>query len=253
MDRGGDFDVISVFKDIAKYMASFDSRYIVISDSVRDEWKKIGLSESKMDLIYDGVRTEKLRPDCHAIVGKCKILFLGGYSEAKGQEMLLDAIINIPQEYRKKMVMDFFGNGDKKYKNNLAKKVKEYSLSGVVRINDYDPNIYSKISSYDIGINCSRKEGFGRVTVEYMLAGLCPIAANTGASPELITDKETGYLFRYGDTKELAHILCELIEHPENLKACGQRACDYAQHNFSMKKHAELIYQEYQKVLGQDK
>ena len=44
-------------------------------------------------------------------------------------------------------------------------------------------------------------EAFGRVTIEYMMAGLPVIGRNGGATPEIIKENETGML--YNSKKEL--------------------------------------------------
>lgn len=68
--------------------------------------------------------------------------------------------------------IDFYGNGSKRYIKFLKHKLDEYQLDKIVTLNNYDTNIYKKLNIYDIGCTCSKAEGFGRVTVEYMLSGL---------------------------------------------------------------------------------
>lgn len=242
--------MISVFKNIGKYMESFDSRYVAISESVKKEWEGIGIPADKIDLIYDGVRTEKLCPDNNEHNGKIKIIFLGGYTQAKGQEMLIDSVGKLSPSYLDKLQIDFYGNDINKYKSTLLEKVKRSGLSRCVSLYGYNSDIYCKINQYDIGVNCSRKEGFGRVTVEYMLSGLCVIATDTGANSEIIRNHETGFLFDYGNTDELKDILSHLIDNRESIKIIGKKASEDANANFTMKIHAKQIYQEYNRILS---
>lgn len=248
--QGGDFEMISVFRNIGKYMESFDSRYVAISESVKKEWEGIGIPADKIDLIYDGVRTEKLCPDNNEHNGKIKIIFLGGYTQAKGQEMLIDSVGKLSPSYLDKLQIDFYGNDINKYKSTLLEKVKRSGLSRCVSLYGYNSDIYCKINQYDIGVNCSRKEGFGRVTVEYMLSGLCVIATDTGANSEIIRNHETGFLFDYGNTDELKDILSHLIDNRESIKIIGKKASEDANANFTMKIHAKQIYQEYNRILS---
>lgn len=247
----GDFDMISVFKNIGKYMESFDNRYIAISESVKKEWEGIEIPSEKIDLVYDGVRSEKLCPDNNEHNGKIKIIFLGGYTESKGQKMLIDSVEKLSQSYLNKIQIDFYGNDINKYKDFLLEKIKKSGLSGYISLYGYDSDIYRKINQYDIGVNCSRKEGFGRVTVEYMLSGLCVIATDTGANSEIIRHRETGFLFDYGNTNELKRILSHLIDNREKIKKIGKKASEDANANFTMKIHAKRIYQEYKHILNE--
>ena len=68
----------------------------------------------------------------------------------------------------------------------------------------YREDVCSLLHEYDCGVMCSRSEGFGRVTAEYMMAGLPVIASDTGANPELVNEGQTGLFYRWGDTSDLA-------------------------------------------------
>lgn len=56
----------------------------------------------------------------------------------------------------------------------------------------------------DIELMCAERETFGWVTVEGMRSGLLVIGANTGATPEIITNMKTGLLYTHGDARDLA-------------------------------------------------
>lgn len=195
-----DFEVTFIFKNYIKHMEKYPSTYVAISKSVKNKWIKRGIPEHKIRLIYDGIREEtftKEKPSQKT--EKIKIIFLGGYCLNKGQEFVIEAVSEMPKEIRNKIQIDFFGNGTQKYVSNLQQKINTLGIQDIVQLNQYDPAIYEKLKNYQIGMNCSKSEGFGRITVEYMLAGLCPIASNTGANPEIIENQKSRniiYLWR---------------------------------------------------------
>jgi len=78
----------------------------------------------------------------------------------------------------------------------------------------------------DIIVCPSRFEGFGLVAAEAMACGKPVIASNTGGLPEIIDDRETGFLVQPEDPVAMAEALTELIDNPalrEKLGAAGRR------------------------------
>ena len=78
-------------------------------------------------------------------------------------------------------------------------------------------DVHERLGNYQIGLMCSRAEGFGRVTAEYMHAQLGVIASDSGANPELIQDGVNGLLFKSGDAKSLSECILRLYNNREFL------------------------------------
>ena len=95
---------------------------------------------------------------------------------------------------------------------------------------------------------CSRQEGFGRVTVEYMMAGLPVIASDIAANKELI-NSETGLLYHVGDIHSLKEKIVYLVNHRDLIEKMGRKAREYAQTSFSTEINTELVYNEYLKII----
>lgn len=251
--REGDFEKISIYKNDIEYMNSFCSYYIAISKSVYQEWVKAGIPEEKIHLIYDGVDETKIKNRKNYCSWKenkvIKMIFLGGYDPAKGQEQLIRAVALLEDRVKRKCQVDFYGNGQKSYKNYLEKLVKQFNLESIVSIYAYDANIYSRLSEYDVGINCSRKEGFGRVTVEYMLSGLCVVATDSGANKELIQNGETGLLYPYGDVRYLSKLLNNILNSHDIIPEMGKNAKNVACRNFTLRDHENKVVSLYSDIV----
>lgn len=245
----GDFHLLSIYKDYIGHMESYPSTYIAISNSVKEIWENRGLPAEKIKLIYDGVKSNGWNSKIERSKGSLKVLFMGGYNGNKGQEMLLEALTKVPKNIVNDMQVDFYGGGLNERKSFFDKIVIENNLQKVVSLNAYDNNIYAKIPEYDIGINCSKAEGFGRVTVEYMMAGLCPIVSDTGANIELISDCETGLIYHYGDANDLAEKLIYLYSHRTQCTVLGNKAKKYAKDSFSMQRHAQFVINLYDSIM----
>ena len=248
-----DFPVVSVFNNYIKHMERYKSTYIAISNSVKEKWKNRGIPENKIKLIYDGIKVDELiKSDINMKNQEIKMIFLGGYSKNKGQEKFIETLGELPEKIRKDIKVDFYGNGNKKYINYLKARLSELNLSENVNLYDYDSKIYSKLGNYNIGINCSKAEGFGRITVEYMLAGLCPIVSNTGANVELVKNQQNGTLYDYNDKKDLLNKIIYIYNNRNIISNMQKKARESAIEKFSIVQHAKRIVELYKNVLSKE-
>lgn len=249
---GSDFKLTSVMRNPIRYMNSFNSYTIMISNSVEKVWKLKGLDNKKMRLIYDGVRTELYNIETKQDNRNLKMIFMGGYDKNKGQEDLIDALKTLPEDLKRLIQIDFFGNGSEKYIKYLKNKIYENGLEKVMKINSYQHDIWKHISDYDIGLNCSHGEGFGRVTVEYMMAGLCPIASDRGATPEIIENGITGIIYDSSSSEELKNSIIWALNNRKAIRKMGIDASEFAKKEFSMSKHAREIRELYYEVIKEN-
>ena len=254
-----DFDLISVKPDPILYMNKLAQKnnarnlFIAISESVKNEWIKKGIKENLIQLVYDGIREElfisKEELANHSKNdNRLKVIFLGGYCEEKGQKELLDALNLLTENELCEMHIDFYGNGSRKYAEYLRNKANRLIENDIVEFHSYDPEICKKLSTFDVGINCSIEEGFGRVTVEYMMSNICPIVSDKGANPELVKNEKTGLIYKKGDIEDLKNKILFALSNRKTIKQMGILAHERAHANFSMKKHAETIYSIYKSM-----
>ena len=110
-------------------------------------------------------------------------------------------------------------------------------------------NLHERIGNYQIGLMCSRSEGFGRVTAEYMHGCLGVIASDSGANPELIENGKTGLLFSTGDSMSLADCILRLYNDRDLLIKLSNAACQKAKTMYTQQKNSDSIYELYQALL----
>jgi glycosyltransferase involved in cell wall biosynthesis len=94
-------------------------------------------------------------------------------------------------------------------------------------------DIHQRLKYYDVGLMCSRSEGFGLVTAEYMHAGLGVIASNSGACPEIVDDGVTGLLFESGNPVDLAKCIQLFYNDRALLENCGRAAKQKAKQKYT--------------------
>jgi glycosyltransferase involved in cell wall biosynthesis len=88
-------------------------------------------------------------------------------------------------------------------------------------------------------------EGFGIPPVEAMAAGVPVVATRSGAIPETVKDKETGFLVSKNDPRALAEGILTLL-HDDDLRGkMGRAARDRVHRNFTWDRVAEKMYKCY--------
>ena len=78
----------------------------------------------------------------------------------------------------------------------------------------------------------SLSEGLGRVVVESMLCGTPVIGSNVGGIPDLIQDRENGYLVRPNDVASLQQALMKILNQ-EDIGVMSEQARAFAQTVFT--------------------
>lgn len=216
-----------------EYMNTHCNQFIAISDAVKNTWINGGLDASKITRVYNGI---DINDDCLALEDlmrnkKIEIVMVGELCEAKGQYILLEAL-HILQDNAKQFRVHFIGDGKTKYIDLLKSIVKKYELDVV--FHGFIKHESLNLKHYDIGVACSKGEGFGLSTLEYMRAGICVLAADTGANCELIADETVGIIFKRENRKDLADKLYLLSKNNRRMMEYGANAKQYAKKNFDI-------------------
>lgn len=241
-----DFNMKSYRKNYIDFLNKNVNKFIAISNAIKKYWIEKGIDSKKIQTIYDGVYTDNiLKKENYNNMGKLKILMLGSIGEGKGQIELVKAINLLDEDIKNNIKVDIIGSGYKYAEEQLNNEIKNNDLGRVITFKSYDPLIREKIKNYDVGINCSISEGFGRVTIEYMSAGLCVIASDAGANKELIVDGENGLLYKKGDYKELADKITYILKNYNKIKIIADNSQKVVYKQFTIKENAKKINQLY--------
>jgi len=237
-------------KNFIEYMNNSCMSFIAISDMVKEEWEERGIQRGKIIKIYNGIDTSRFYHEKKDSIGNTiKIVMAGRIALHKGQIILLKAIALLPEKTRKKIKIDFYGSSEFAYQRRLDKFIKQTGIGENISFYEYDTCIEEKLTHYDIGLMCSNNEGFGRVTVEYMLAGLCVIASDSGANPEIIEDGVTGLLYKNNNEADLASVIETICNNKDQIRFIGKRAQEIARIKFSREQNADKVYGLYKSLL----
>lgn len=249
-----DFNCWTYRPNYVKYLDKHTDCFIAISEAVKEYWIKKGLSRKKIQVIYNGVDSQKIDPSDHSQwkdSATLRMVIVGGVIPNKGQYQAIEALCLLPKEIRDFFSLDVIGGITETYKHKLQEILKKYDVTDQVRFLGPRNDIYSSLKEYHIGLMCSKAEGFGRVTVEYMHAGLVVIASNGGANQEIIRDGETGFIYDKKSTNCLAEKMQYVWEHrSESIRIAenGQRDAK----KYTRQCNANNIFKAYDNLKEQD-
>lgn len=238
-------------RNISQYMENNASKIITVSEALRKYLLSHGCNPNKVKTIYDGIDypicETKTHDDC-TNKDILRIACVGQITKDKGQETLIDAIALIPRDLHKHFLFDFYGDFIGNNKKVIQGKIERYKISDIINFKGYSKKIHNELQMHDIGVQPSHSEGFSRVTAEYMFAGLCIIAANEGAIPELIENQENGFLYEDYNAKKLSDILMYCYNNQCKIKNLAKKAHDKAVNNFTLEhnhKNIANLYNEF--------
>jgi len=191
-----------------KLFESYTAKYVVVSNFLKKEAMKLGVSDGKISVIYNGVKELSVEPKKR----ESTIIFgsLGRLHYKKGYQLLIQAVTMIRE-------LDFevhiWGEGDDRVQ--LENQIQQNKLESKIYLEGFTKDIPSALSKIDIYIQPSLEEGFGITVVEGMYAGKPVIVTPAGSLPELVTDGKTGLIANDVSPESIATAMKALIESPE--------------------------------------
>jgi glycosyltransferase involved in cell wall biosynthesis len=93
-------------------------------------------------------------------------------------------------------------------------------------------------------------EGFGIPPVEAMAAGVPVVATRSGAIPETVKDRQTGFLVGKNDPVALAEHILKLLMDDDLRTKMGRAARSWAYENFTWDRVADKMYGYYSRLCG---
>ncbi|MBI9115307.1 glycosyltransferase family 4 protein [Sanguibacter sp. YZGR15] len=162
------------------------------------------------------------------------IAFLGRLDEPrKGLPVLTDAVPEILRHVPGARVL-VAGRGDEGRDAALA-RLGEHAASVEFLGSVSDAEKAELLSSVDLYIAPQTGgESFGIVLVEAMSAGACVVASDLGAFQRVLDDGKAGYVFRVGDSDDLARTVVEALRDPdERARRAGLATATVRQYDWS--------------------
>jgi FkbM family methyltransferase len=230
LDHGFTFDY--GFENTAKMVDDWSQTVLVNSKAVFKHYQS-HISEKKLRLVYQGVTQKPLTKNFDKSVfsssAELKMAVLGRVMPSKGQFDAVQALKIIRDKGVNAELMIIGAVGAKDYLQTINDFCSQNKLTKYIHFIAHKPNPQDYVDQADIFITPSRKEAYGRVTIEAMFLGKAVLGTRSGGTPEIIEAGKSGLLYNYGDFKELANEIYKLFKDQTLMKEIGDAAVERAQ------------------------
>lgn len=210
--------LMRLYVHMDRYCATHAHAVIAISNVIKNETMRYGVSEEKITVIHNGIDPEPFSratgmKDQLGLNDKLVIGYIGRLAPHKGVLTLAWAFKDLAEQYED---LHLLVVGDGPEKMGMASVLKD--LAGRVTFIGYVPHhtVPEYYATADIIVYPTLYEPLGNVVLEAMAAGKPLIATATGGIPEILS-KECGVMIRPpedGNPAELKRALEQLIESP---------------------------------------
>lgn len=205
-------------KMISKWVLENADAIIVLTENMKKEINSFGFNLKNIFIIPNGIEPNEskdlsrndMRKDLKIDEVEKIILFVGTLKNVKGIKYLIKAI-NIVKEKGLKTKLLLIGDGEqKKELEKLSDKLNlKENVNFIGRVNNKE--IYKYMVASDIFVLPSLSEGLPVVILEAMASGLPIIATKVGGVPEILKDKENGFLVDPKNSEQIAEKIIHLI------------------------------------------
>ncbi len=224
----------------------FAPKIIAVSRAVKEHLASVGLPESKIEVVYNGIPLERYEP---LPVAKAKracgrdpngplVGVFGRLVPEKGQSVALMAWVEVLSAIPSARLILA---GDGKDREILEAFCEEKGIASNVEFAGFVPDPRGLMAACDVVVVPSLKEGFGLAAVEAMALERPVIASEIGGLPEIISGGENGLLFPAGDAFGLAEAIVRLINGPELAVKLGKAGRQTVEERFSMARQIAVL------------
>lgn len=196
--RGSDINQIAEYtwpRQLIRWAAKRAAGVIAVSAALRDRLVGLGVPDSKIRVLRNGVDLQRFRPvnidqarEQTGGVGHT-LLYVGHLKQGKGIALAVEALKSMPDT---RLVIV----GDGVLRNNLESWARECGVDDRVRFVGSRPHeeLLYYYAAADALLLPSEREGMPNVVLEALACGTPVIATNVGGIPEVVSVPETGLL-----------------------------------------------------------
>lgn len=215
--------------------------------------RRYGYPLAEIKIIHSGIDTARFLPRPQPEDERYpKILFVGNLAESKGIGLLVKAALQLKGRYPK-ICVRAIDKGNQDFLKKLAKLViaagaeTNFEFKGYVPYNEL-PDHYAWCDFF--AGPSTYEPGPGNVYLEAMACAKPVIAYDTGGTPEVVHDRETGLLVPPGETGLLEKAIVTLTEDVNLRQRFGKNGRAWVEENVSIEKYIGTIERVYEELVS---
>ena len=201
------------------------------------------------------LKQEKLKDEWELSSNNFTILMPGRLTYWKGQEILIEALNILIEDYNNTNFQAVFlgsDQGRKVYKKKLLNLALRYRLNNKIKFIEHCKEMPIAYSIADAIVSASiEPESFGRVSVEAQAMEKPIVASDLGGSKETIIKGKSGFLYKHDDPRQLAKTLNALSElDQDSLNFIGNEGRKNITKKYDVETMCDSTLREYKKLLN---
>lgn len=213
--RGSDIHSIAQHPSQARAIARAlqrSAKVFAVSEALKNDIVRLGVDASHVVVIPNGIDIEKFplrsRATARQLTGLPPdgrfVVCVSRLSQEKGVDVLLDAAARMSTRAARIVIV-----GDGPDESALRARVQRLGIADRVIFAGARPHdeVPAWISSADVAVLSSRKEGYPNALVEYLACGRPAVATRVGGVPEILTSETLGIMVPPEDPDALAQAL----------------------------------------------
>jgi phosphatidylinositol alpha-1,6-mannosyltransferase len=207
---------------------------IAVSSYTKDRIVDIGVPESQVTVIYNGVDPAEFDvDDRHDVVeevdGSRILLTVARLDPRKGQDTVIEALPAVLEDVPDLTYL-VAGGGDQRRLDNLRALAEDRGVQDRIRFLGHVPDeeLPALYNAADVFTMPNRREGtsvegFGIVFLEANAAGVPVVGGDHGGATDAVADGESGILVDPDDVDEVADAIVRLLSDEELRSSLGDR------------------------------
>lgn len=209
---------------------------------------QLGADPNKIDVIYNGVDTEKFRPMAiDRISNKPTVGIVTRIDRLKGILDLIAAMATVRDKIPLARCLVFGSAIDPSYAQTCLETRERLGLTRTVLFMGFTKDTPAAFNLCDVVALPSISEGFPYSLIEGMSCGKATVATNVGGVTEALAD--TGIVVPPRDPLSLGEALAQLLTDPLHAKKLGLAARDRTLSEYTVSKFTEKYREVYREML----
>jgi glycosyltransferase involved in cell wall biosynthesis len=228
---------------------------IAVSNATKRYHVEQGLSGEKVEVIYNGVDSDRFRPAASTGalkrelgLGESAVLIgnIGQICLRKGQVLLARAAVRLADEFGELNTL-FVGERysqkeeSVEYEEEIGRIFRQAGIEGRLFCLGFRQDIPEILNEVDLVVHAAHQEPLGRVLLEGAACGVAIVATDVGGTGEILTDEVSALLVPSDDVEALAGAMRRMLKDEQLRMRLGQEARTAAVEKFSLSTAAACV------------
>lgn len=198
----------------------------------------IPVPRGRLELVRNGIDIAHLDaqvrrcPPPQAGRRRPRIITPANFFPIKGHEWLIRAVPAVQARFAG---VEFVLAGDGDSRPDMERLARDLGVAPSVTFAGSVENVIAEMLESDLFVLPSLSEGLSIALLEALALGMPVVATNTGGTPEVVADGQTGLLVAPRNPQALADAILALLDDPERARQLGANGRELVRQQFSVR------------------